>query len=82
LVKYGDQFSVATGPIYYDDEKEQLYEGRNVSTTSGSSLVYGDLYLNGTSLAKNVPVAYQDSKSGNSLQFFHRPQQNVLGMVW
>jgi hypothetical protein len=82
LVKYGEQFTVLTGPVLYDEEKKLLYEGRDVRSISGSRLSYGDLYLNGKSLVTNVPVAFSDSGGGNSIQFSYQPQQNTLGIAW
>lgn len=82
LVKYGETFTVLTGPVLYNAEKELLYEGRNAYSENGNKLFYGDLYLNGKLLVKNVPVAYLDTGGENGIQFSYQPQQHTLDIVW
>jgi hypothetical protein len=69
LAKYGANFVVISGVISYNEREGTLYEGRNPQQNSETGLFYGELYRNGQLLAKNVPVAFFNSKGENSIKF-------------
>jgi hypothetical protein len=78
LIKNGKDFSLLTGQFSYNETKRLLYEGRNLQTSTGSRLSYGDLYLNGEFAMTDFPVQYKDADGGNTLSFNYLPKQNAI----
>ncbi|MDR2540539.1 MAG: hypothetical protein LBD11_01855 [Candidatus Peribacteria bacterium] len=77
VVEEGGEFSLLTTPFVYNTGTETLYTTKNLHALDKKRNL-GDLYLNGTLIAEQVPVSYQDAGGGNAISFSYEPQRNYL----
>ena len=81
-MQYGGEFQVLEDRFVYNNEKEVIYEFKNLQAISGSRLEYGDLYINGALIVKEVPLIYHDTGAGNSLQIDYQGEKSELHLRW
>lgn len=88
LVRYGNQFYAVDDYFTYSTREKKIYEYRNLgenktfTENSEERLEYGDLYINGALLLKNIPLVYHDTGAGNSLIINYKQKASQLDLRW